>query len=235
MKEEARERRIRLNINLSKLAHNVCGETYDENVIEEIYRGKTITVPGVTYTDLYEYNRLQSLVPVNNADYYRQLDAAVSADYHKYISKDANMQETFENMGLVWNEYEREEEKHRRRVKTGDSYDRNAYIYTLKRSIIEREAKEKGINIVSANGTLLDNCSDDYFRNEINKLKQSALKEFPRLSANSTLDKNGVLHITYQDPETNPFSNEAEYKEKRTRFFDYLRNMKSSMFEVLEE
>jgi hypothetical protein len=36
MKEEARERRIRLNINLSKLAHNVCGETYDENVIEEI-------------------------------------------------------------------------------------------------------------------------------------------------------------------------------------------------------
>jgi hypothetical protein len=239
MKEEARERRIRLNINLSKLAHNVCGETYDENVIEEIYRGKTITVPGVTYTDLYEYNRLQSLVPVNNADYYRQLDAAVSADYHKYISKDANMQETFENMGLVWNEYEREEEKHRRRLIAGSCYDSNAYNYRLLKNDIERIAKEKGIIIPTAydsNGDMICTSSNENIRNTFDELKRAALEEFPSLAESAHLDKNGVLHINYKDPTTsNNNTEESKYLKDRDRFFRFLGSMQKTVFNVLED
>ena len=220
IKEEARERRIKMNINLSRLAQNISGHhDYDDNIIQEIYRGKTITVPGLTYTDLYEFNRLNTLVPFNNAEYYREKDAAVSAEFHKVIKSSSNMQETFDNMGLVWNKYELEDEAHRRRSRVKDQYDSNSYKYLIKKSAMEKYAKEKGIVLPGSS----DVQQGDYLANRFSQIKQEALQNFPTLSATSRLADDGTLHINYV--EVNENINEAAYQQNRERFNAFLNSI----------
>ena len=224
LQEDARERRTKLNINLSRLAQNIQGhQDYDDNVIQEIYRGKTVTVPGMTYTDIYETNRLSTLVPFNNANSYRERDAAVSAEYNKYINKSSDMQETFENMALVWNKYELEEEKHRRRSRVKEQYNSDTYKYLIKKSAMERYAKEHGITLPGFDMQVGTDSTSDYYTNRFNQIKQQALQSFPTLAATSTLADDGTLHINYT--EINENLNEAEYSKKRDRFNAFLQSI----------
>ena len=229
MENEARERRTNFNINLSRLAQSISGHRdYDDNMIQEMYRGKTVTVPGMTYTDLYEFNRLNTLVPFNNAETYRQKDAAASAEFHRHIKSSSDMQETFENMGLVWNQYELEEEMHRRRARVKENYDSNSYKYLIKKSAMEKYAKENGITLPGSTNA----DSGDYFANRFNQIKQQALQNFPILSATSRLADDGTLHINYT--EVNQNVNEAEYQRNKQRFNSFLNSIPGA-FTIKEE
>lgn len=220
IEEDARERRTKFNINLSRLAQNIMGNHgYDDNVIQELYRGKTMTVPGITYTDVYEFNRLNNLVPFNNAEEYRKRDAAISAEFNKYIKPNASMNETFDNMALVWNQYELQEEESRRRSRVKDSYDSNSYKYLVKKSAMERYAKENGVLLPGAGPT----STQDYYTNQFNKIKQQAFQNFPTLAATSRLADDGTIHINYT--EVNENVNEAAYQQQKNRFNAFLNSI----------
>ena len=219
--EEAKERRIQRNINLSKLAHSIIGDSeyYNDNVLEELYRGKTVTVPGISYNDVYEYNRFNNLVPFSNAQYYRDLDAAVSAEYNKYISPDADMNECFDNMGLVWCDYEREDEIHRRRQSAKNVYDSSGYKYLVMKRKMEKIANQEGVILPNASKSAVDQ-QVDIMQSKLDELKREALNMFPTLSSHARIAEDGTLHITYS--EVNEDTNENKYKFNKDRFNSFL-------------
>ena len=134
------------------------------------------------------------------------------------------MQETFENMGLVWNQYELEEEKHRRRSRVKEQYDSNSYKYLIKKSAMERYAKEQGITLPGSEVNISDpSNNNDYYRNRFQQIKQQALQNFPTLAATSTLADDGTLHINYT--EVNKNLNEAQYQQNRDRFNRFLQSI----------
>lgn len=217
IEEEARERRIKLNINLSRLVQGILGhDEYDDEAIQELYRGKTVTVPGITYTDVYEQQRWTDITPFNNADYYQQKDAEISAKIRKYIKPDAGLVETFEGMNVAFGMFELEEEDHRRKSMVKDYYNSNSYKYLVKKAAMEKYANENGI-LLPTNNSL----SDDYLTNRFAQLKQQALNSMPTLSAVSRLADDGTLHINFvEDVAMNV--NESQYNEKRDKFSSYL-------------
>lgn len=230
MKETARENRTNFNISLAKLARNFSGMSYDEQVINEMYHGKTVTVPGITYTDIYETNRLDNLVPFDNSAKYREADAKVTEQYRKYIPADANMQETFENMGLVDFEYRMEEEKHRRRASVKEGYDSQGYKYLIKKTVMDRYAEDNNITLPNQMGKgVPDGAGSDIISQRFNKAKADLLNSgmFSTLQASGKLADDGSLHINY----TYDNINENMYKEQRDRFNGFLQSIPDAILD----
>lgn len=226
IQNEARENRINFNLNLAQLAHNISGDTYDYVELEERYRGKQISAPGcsLSFAELVQFNRFENLVPFDNSQMYRDHDMAVSREYHSVVSKDSNMQECFENMGVLNTHYELEEEQHRRR-NAGVLYnsDDNSYKYFVRSKAAERYAAKNGVRL----------------QNNIDTMKtyqNGLITNFPTLSQSAKLCDDGTLNITCnfgsKAGQTYSVHNsqEAEYEQNRSRFQSFMNSIPNSIY-----
>lgn len=226
MKQEARENRIRLNLHLSKLCHNWLKDDYNEESLRERFTGKYVDLPiGETYEDYYNQARFENLVPFDNSQMYRDLDKQVSDEFHKIISEDAGMEETFENMGIVAAQYALEEEQHRRR--DGANYynaSDNSYKYFVRAKAAERYAKKHGY------------ATNNNVNNFPVPNQQEVLNTFPTLSQSAKLSEDGTLNITcnFGSKAGQVYSvhnsQEAEYEKDRDRFKGFLNSIYQSVY-----
>ena len=232
MKREARENRISLNMKLSKLAHSYLKDGVDDKAIEEMYTGKEVVVPvtpsTVTIHDIYLENKLRNLVPFNNAPIYNEMDLAVSRSFNRFIPEDANMQQTFENMGVVAANYVLEEEQHRRR--NGAvlyNSDDNSYKYFVRRKAAERHAQKTGMNI--GNNMMTP-------QSESGITPQSLMSAFPTLNQTATLTDDGTLNITCnfgsRAGQTYSVHNsqESRYNMDKERFHKFIDSIPGSIY-----
>ena len=119
-----------------------------------------------------------------------------------------------------------EDEAHRRRSRVKDQYDSNSYKYLIKKSAMEKYAKEKGIIMPSLGGQLLNP----------DQAKQDALNQFPTLSQSVKLADDGTLNVTCNfgsnmgKTYTVVNSNESNYEEKRERFSRFLSSIPGSIY-----
>ena len=240
MKDEARENRIQLNIHLSKLAHNFIRR--DNNIpdeyYEEMYRGKDIDIPQVsgiyqTPQESYEMARLSNMVPFDNSQIYRDHYMAVHREIQSGFPENANMNNCFDNIGILEAKWEMEEEMHRRR--NGSlMYDNNTYRYYIKQRKAERYAQEKGIISRDSKESQINQFVNGY---NANQMKQQALSMLPTLNENASIAEDGSLHITCNfgshAGETYSVHNsqEAEYEQKRERFGSFIDSIPGAIYQ----
>lgn len=233
IKDEARENRIQFNLRIAKLAHNYSKEFISDEALEERYRGKDVPLPQSivpSYQDYYEYNRLQSMVPFDNSQVYRDFHAQVSRDFHNVVKEDGNLKDTFASMGVLASDWEMEDEMHRRRD-AGNLYNSNdnSYKYFVRKKAQERYAREKGLQILP-NGQGF---------NKLNTM-QSFINSSSVLSQSANLADDGTLNISLNIPcnvgshkgeiYTVHNSNEAEYDSKRERFDRFINSIPGSIY-----
>lgn len=222
IKEEARENRINFNIQIAKLAHNIAGDVYNEQELEERYRGKYVQsvggIPPMTYAEIYNQNRFNNLVPFDNSQFYRDQYAATSKEYNDVIPQNASLKECFDGMGIVSSNYELEEEAHRRRD-GGALYNSsdNSYKYFVRAKAAERFAKANGNSLV-------------------NTIKHDTMNNFPTLSQSAKLLDDGTLNITCNfgsragQVYSVHNSQEAGYEQDRERFTSFLNSIPGSVY-----
>lgn len=228
MQNEARENRKQLNLQLSRLAHNICDKEYDETILEEMYTGKDIENPcGMTYADLYTQNRFSNLVPFDNSQMYVNQQLAVSAQYSAIIRPDADMKECFENMGVLNAQYELEKEAHRRRDYSSmyDSSD-SGYKYFVRKKAAERY----GQKVNPTNNNIQSNAPNN---NII--IARSMMNQFPTLSNSGALSDDGTLTVTcnFGSKQGQVYSvneNEAKYDKNRENFNRFLDSIPKSIY-----
>lgn len=229
IKEEAKNSRKEFSMNLSRLAHNMSKDGISDESIEERYTGKYIPNPyfgRMTYGEIFQQNRFTNLVPFDNSGAYREHHKAVSDEYHKIIPENADMVETFLNMGVLNAQYALDEEEHRRRD-MGALYNSSdgSYRRLIKQKVAERYAKEKGITL----GGIISGSSNTPIPNPMTEM-------FPTLAQSAKLCDDGSLSITCNfgshagQNYTVHNSNEAEYDEKRERFKAFVNAIPQSIY-----
>lgn len=231
IKQSARQARISFDENLSRLSHNINKDNYPDSAIKERYEGKTIEIKRNSLYDPYvlnEYARLERLVPFDNSQFYRDQWDKASETYNKHVPKDANMNEAFNNMGLVAIDWELEEEAHRRRdvstmYQSGDS----GYKYFVRKKAEERYAMERGLPLPTQNSNGLQFNSD--------AMKQQALQGFPTLKESVKLGADGTLNVTcnvgsHAGQTYSVNEHEAGYEEKRERFGRFMSSISGSIY-----
>lgn len=234
MKDEARENRIKLNIHLSKIAHNYSGIEYNEQDIEDMYRGKQIEMPQEYYQEATLADRFSRMVPFDNSQMYRAYDAKVSEEFHKIIPADADMQTTFRLMNVVNTMWELEEERHRRKNGAAlyNSED-GSYRYFVRAKAAERRLNK---NREIANRTIIrstDNCNYDYGNHNPSKSNIDP-DLFPILSQSATLSEDGVLNISCNFGASRLYSvhnsEEAEYEDHKKRFEAFVNSIPGAIY-----
>lgn len=228
MKDDARQRRLDYNLNLSRLAHNFAGDIISDDEIRERYTGKTVDIPEAyvqTQDQYYENNRFNNLKPFDNSQMYRDHRAQIQREYNKIIPADADLKTTFDRMAIIWADWEMEEEMHRRK-NAGNLYNSgdNSYKYYIRKCAAERYAREKGLdNLPSIPGYSNINNFDG------NAIKQNYISNNPVLSKVATLSDDGTMNVSFSLPSnvgsnkgevyTVHNQNEAEYDNKRDQFY----------------
>lgn len=224
MEEEAKQNRVNLNIQLSKLAHNICGHNCDDKEIEKRYTGEYVDVPQemiAVQQEMYNCNRFANMVPFDNANYYREKDAEVSREFNSVVSKDSNMKECFEDMGVLHAKYVLQEEYHRR--KDGGllyNSDDNSYKYFVRAKAAERYAQKTGSPII----------------NNAAMPGQQLLQSFPTLQQAARLCDDGTLNITcnFGSKAGQVYSvhnsQEAGYEQDRERFLGFINSIPGSIY-----
>lgn len=232
MMDEARENRRQFNIRLSKMAYSYLGKEFDDNTIEEMHTGKDIENPyGMTMPSLIIQNKLSNLVPFDNSAYYRERDAAASAEHAKYVDPNSNMVDCFDNIGLLGAHYALEEEQHRRRDCSSlyDSTD-SGYRYFVKKKALERMQQRDQAKV---SGNIQAFGSTPQFMDTA----RGMLNQFSTLSNVATLTDDGTLNISVpcnfgskagQIYTVN--QNEAKYQEDRERFNKFLNSIPGSIY-----
>ena len=230
MKQSAKEARLKFDLNLANLAHNIAGHNVDQEGLKERYLGKDIELQRTSF-DPKEYQeqwRLNNLVPFDNSQFYRDQWQKVSDEFNKVISKDATLKDTFLNMGIVYANWELEDEAARRRDVSGMyNSSNNAYKYYVQRKAQERYAREKGINIPTLGSNIQFNPD---------QAKKDALNQFPTLQNAVKLADDGSLNVTcnFGSNAGRTYSvindNEAKYEEKRERFNRFFSSIPGSIY-----
>lgn len=219
LENEARENRIQMNMNLSRLAHNIAGDgEIDESALDEVYRGKTVQSPtGMTTQDVYDNMRFNSMIPFDNSQFYRDHNMAVSREHNMIIPKDSDMQHCFSSFGELHAKYDMEEEQHRRR--NGASlYNSNndAFKYFVRSKAAERYGRTN--NPVMSNGF------------------NPGMNQFPTLQQSATLLDDGTLNITcnFGSKKGQTYSvhnsQEAEYEKDRLKFQGFIDSIPGSIY-----
>jgi hypothetical protein len=238
IKDQAKENRKNLNINLLKLANNILGNNVSDEEIEQRCSGFDVQVSQAVYgnpQEQYLQTRIANMVPFDNSSYYRNARNNHLKEVQEILPPDANMEETFKNLGILAAKYEMEEEMHRRKDLSG-SYgsENNAYKYYVKRKARERYAAEHGM-VINENGTMQPNNTQfaTTFGNQV-------LNGLPTLSQNATIADDGTLNVSLSLPVnvgshrgevyTVSNQNEAEYEKKRQQFGKFLDSIKSDIY-----
>ena len=220
IKQSARQNRLDLNMQLSKLAHNFAHENIADEVIRERYEGKVIELPvqsNYTMQEAAEMARIDNMVEFDNSGWYQEQYRKSTALRDKFISKDATLEEMFENMGIVFSEWEMEEEAHRRKDLTS-SYNSadGSYRYFVRKKAEERYARENGIDLPHVAQ-----------RFDPNTARQQSLDSFSTLRDSVTLSEDGTLNVTcnvgsHSGQVYSVNQEEAKYQERYNRFRDQI-------------
>lgn len=238
IKEEAKENRKNFNKNLLKLAHNIVGTNITDEEIEKHCEGYDVEISQEVYgnaQEMYSQARIANMVPFDNSGYYKKARADHLKEVREILPENANMEETFKNLGILAAKYEMDEEMHRRRDLSGNySSENNAYKYYVKRKARERYAAEHNM-ILDDNNVMHPNQTQfaTTFGNQI-------LNGLPTLSQNATIADDGTLNVSLSLPVnvgshkgevyTINNQNEAEYERKRQQFGKFLDTIKSDIY-----
>lgn len=233
MKDEARENRMQFNLQIARLAHNFSGQTISEEDLRERYVGRDVDVPQVyqiTPEEYWEQSRFIAMVPFDNSQAYRDHRAMVQREFNKIIPADANLVDTFKGMGIIYANWEMEEEMHRRKnagllYNTSD----NSYKYFVRRKAQERYAREKGVILPGSTSQFTDQ-----------QVKAAYVAQSPILSQSAQLADDGTLNVSINLPcnvgsrkgenYTVYNSQESEYEQKRERFGRFLDSIPGNIY-----
>lgn len=119
---EAKDNRIEMNKQLSRIAHSYNGDTITDEELSEIYEDKVMPTPtGYNMYDQSQAMAMSRLQPYDGRSAYQQtvkrLDAEVSAKYNGFVKQDADIYEFFDNAGMIlWDQWQQEGMRRRRNV-----------------------------------------------------------------------------------------------------------------------
>jgi hypothetical protein len=251
IREEARQNAINLNIKLLTMAYTYNGYNVSDEKIREICEGKTVDIPqqynntNNIHTANNEYNipscpsyDRRYVIPVDNSYVYRQRMSDLIKQHREFIPEDADMNTAFNNLGLIYSEWEMEEERHRQRDMTNiyNSND-NAYKKFVRRKAFERHLREKGIT----NQEVIDAKLQNF---DARSLKERFIASSPILSQSAHLADDGTLNVSINLPcnigshkgenytanGTVTDSLEKAYEEKKERFAKFLDSIPSNIY-----
>lgn len=244
MQQEARENRIQFNMNLGKLAFNLTyGKgNYDENKLEDIYRGRTIENPVSqnTYNQLCVQNRFANCVPFDNSMYYQNFHTQVTAQHNSIIDPNSNMKEAFDHAGELWAMYEMEEEQHRRRNLMG-SYNSDGYKYFIQKSIAERKNRldNRFSNIEEYSYNTPMNIGGSIPAPGTMNIYTGNPRKMSHVDTTESIDKDGNLNVTLSLPVSFGSkagsnyivnSHESAYDKKREEFNRFIDSIPGSIY-----
>lgn len=237
MKQEAMDRRIEFNINISKVAHNFTRGKLSDEDIREMYTGKTVDIPqAIVPEQYYQQERFTRMEPFDNSQYYRNHYAALKREFDQIIPPDSDLKQTLANMAIIQAKWDLEEEQHRRRdggmlYNSGDAY--KAFV---RQKAKERCMQEKGIvsgppvysGMPVFNGFNPSGMANTYVSGNPILNKAASVSEDGTLNVSISLPANVGSHKGEIYTVNN--SQEAEYEEKRERFGRFLDSIPGNIY-----
>lgn len=205
IRQQAVNKRLNFNKNLSKLSHGFIGDELSDEEIDRIYEGYSYTIPSAQVQQDVMQTQLQNMRPVSNQSMYIQHHNQVKANINNLIGSATNMNEFLDKQGLLIIEDNLEKEMHTRRDGT-QYYQQDAYRAYLRKQIRERIARE--------NGTLggpINNPAQPYF---------NSMPSFSTLQQCSNVLDDGTLSIHIPSGRLAVENNimEQKFEENRSRF-----------------
>jgi hypothetical protein len=196
IREKAEKRRLDFNKNLSALCHNYLQDGTTQEQIDSIYEGYTYTIPGAKLQEYDIQDYLGNLKEYDPSLPYKIADAQATADFKYVCPPGRNMNEFFEDLGLMKTVELLAEERHRRRDTT-NYYAQDAY----KARLVKYAQEHMGEPV-------REQVKTDYMSqfNMENPTKGSIIRDFfgkeevDRMANNGiTIDDNGTMNITTPD------------------------------------
>lgn len=196
IREKAERRRLDFNKNLSALCHNYLQDGTTQEQIDSIYEGYTYKIPGAKLQEYDIQDYLGNLKEYDPSIPYKIADAQATADFKYICPSGRNMNEFFEDLGLMKTVELLAEERHRRRDTT-NYYAQDAY----KARLIKYAQEHIGEPV-------REQVKTDYMSqfNTDNPTKGSFIRDFfgkdevERMANNGiTIDDNGTMNITTPD------------------------------------
>lgn len=240
IKQEAYEANIVKNIKLMKMACHICGQDISDEDIEALCRGRDVQIDQYVdcdynlqkeYRDSIRYSRL---IPIDPTAAFRNHVDAVDRQIKKYIPQDGNASNCYDKLGLLYSEWEMEEEA-KRRINASNHYNNNKFIESLKKAKRERYYKEH--NIILDDNDKEMQMVDFANRFDPNELRKQALSMMPELNECATIGEDGTLHITCNFGSHNGEvysvhnSQESEYEQKRQRFGRFVDSIPGAIYQ----
>lgn len=145
LKQEALDRKLSFNKNLSKLAHNWLNDGVTDEEIDRRYEGYDYTIPGAKLQNDAQQDMLDRLVPVNSAAWYQEQDRLVSEEFRKLSPAGRNMNEFFEDCGYIRSMDNLEEEYHRRKDNKG-LYDTDFFHMTMRKYAAQHDIDDRQVD-----------------------------------------------------------------------------------------
>lgn len=227
LKQEAVDRRLEFNKNLSKMVHSYLDDGVTDEQIDKIYGGYTYTIPGATLERYSEQSRLSRMVPIDTASAYRAYDRQVS-DLHDMIAPPGKgMNEFLNDCGFLKSMYNLDEEQHRRRDNK-QYYDQDIYHACMRKFALKNNIDDSKVDYTPR--------SKMEIMNQI--LGKDQVADMERRGIH--IDNNGTMNIsaseemkrrldpqyyTGQNPPERVMTNELEndYNYKRNAFFNSIK------------
>ncbi len=152
IKKDAKQKRIDLSKQLSRLAHNCLNDGVTDEQIDEMYEGKFINVENT----IYQWSEMDAFQARFTSDRFVPIDPG-QTPYRQYVDdtrkkiesilpKDTTLEEFGPRMNILLSEWELQELKERRRG-FSDSYNSSTYKRLLRDRIAEKEANKHGFSL----------------------------------------------------------------------------------------
>jgi hypothetical protein len=153
IKEEAKQKRLDLSINLSKLAHRTIGDNMSDEDIEAAYKGRYINVQNTVYEN-NDMDRMQARFSSSNfvqidplqSPFKRYCDT-MKSEIQSILPEDTTIENFGERAAQLAFKWEVEEMYDSRR-RFDQSYDSSAYKRLLKEKCAEKAANEHGFSLI---------------------------------------------------------------------------------------
>lgn len=246
IKKDAKEKRVNLSKQLSRLAHNYLDDGITDNQIDEMYNGKFINVENT----IYKWSEMDAFQARFTSDRFVPIDPG-QTPYRKYVDetrkkiesilpKDTSLEEFGPRINILLSEWELEELKERRRG-FGDSYNASTYKRLLRDRIAEKEANKSGFSLFESDTEpeIITKINDTI--SDLEATKNSNLSKEERTSAAknlaATFGLNMLSDCIYFDDDGNMClsanignhkgetyvcnENEAAYINKRAKFLEF--------------
>lgn len=213
IKQEAIQKRTNFNKNITKLVHSYLQDGVTDEDIDNLYSGYEYTIPADKVRQESNMNKLSKMVPMDNANAYREHYRQLSNQYTSLVGENPNMNEFLNNLGLVQIQENLEKEYHRRKD-LSQYYKTDTYRSILRRNIAKRKGTtENNIPLGSDFPTL----------NESAKLLDDGTLSIslPPWMKGQTSGADEVQHVQI----TNEL--EQNFEENRRRFLDSIYNLDS--------